>query len=157
MPAAGRVLQDRQEDAGAVDDAPEVHVDDPAPVGLGEVGDAPERADARVVDDDVDGAEALHRRVGEGLDAAAVADVGLDGERAEVVGGPVQRRHLDVADHELRAGRGQAAGDAQPDARRAAGDHRNLAVQIRDSRHVLSPVVSNRGEANVARRWQRSP
>ena len=65
----------------------------------------PNGPDARVVDDDVDGAEALHRGVGEGLDAAAVAAVGLDGERAEVVGGTVQRRHLDVADHQLRAGR----------------------------------------------------
>ena len=144
MPAAGRGLQDRQEDA--VPWTTPQRFTSMIQRQSASVRSAmrAEGADARVVDDDVDGAEALHRRVGEGLDAAAVADVGLDGERAEVVGGPVQRRHLDVADHQLRAGRGQAAGDAQPDARGAAGDHRNLAVQIRDSRHVLSPVVEPR-------------
>ena len=92
----------------------------------------PAAADTGVVDEDVDGAEALDRRVRRRLQFALQRHVSLDAgdlgvARLQRLDRPRECRLFDVAEHDPRAGAGERLGYAEPDARRRAGDKRDLA------------------------------
>ena len=67
--------QARQERLDAVDRAPQVDVDHPAPVAVGDVGDRAGVGDARIVEDQVHLAQQAERFVGEVLDGVQLRDV----------------------------------------------------------------------------------
>ena len=120
--------QDRGEDAYAVDDAPEIHAERPAPVLLGRLPHDAERRDPGVVAHDVHYAERLERGAREPLDRLALRDVGrLRGDReparAELVGSPGERGFVDVGEHELQPLCAERAGERAPEPRRCSGDH----------------------------------
>ncbi len=94
------------------------------------------RVGGRVVDEDVEAAEAGDRRLDArppGLEVAAVRRVHVDRSRparsADLVGGRVEHVPLARADHHRRAGRDERGGDRLTDATGAPGDERDLAVE----------------------------
>ena len=121
----------------AVDDAPDVDGEAPAPVVQRQL---PHRhvfvgADAGVVAEHVD--------LAEGCDGAALEldhgfearDVGDDADRAWRHAmyrgdGAVERGLLDVGEHDVRAFAGEALGDREPDAAGAAGDDGGLSLEV---------------------------
>jgi hypothetical protein len=98
----------REEDAAAVEHAPQVQVQHPLPGTLRDVGEGRSGLDAGVVAQDVHGAEAFERRVGERLDLLGARDVGADAEdvrarRADRLDRGVERLGLDVGEDHLHA------------------------------------------------------
>ena len=75
----------------AVEDAAEVGVDDLVPLLDGHVGDVGERADAGVVDQDVEAAERAHGLVDRARRVVGIADVGADLAHVRAVGAPPDR------------------------------------------------------------------
>jgi len=59
----------------AVDDTPQVHVDDAIPVGLGQLGRRPSHRDAGVVEDEVEATVPVGDLVDEGGDGGCLGDV----------------------------------------------------------------------------------
>src|SRR5207245_443970 len=86
--------------------------------------------DARVVDHDVEPAEARDRLAHAALDARLVGDVGLDRERAlaELRRQRARCGGVDVRDDGPRALADEALGNAAADPLRAAGDDDDLAL-----------------------------
>ena len=99
-----RLRRDHVRDHVAPDDprALEVDVDHRVPLGLGQLVGEPVGADAGVVEQQVDAAEALDRRGDGGSDRCVVADVG-DRDQARGAGG------LALALERLELGRGAHA------------------------------------------------
>ena len=126
----------------------EVGVDRSSPVGLGDVFErpGPDRASARVGDQDVHGTETLLDRVSHGFDLVVAGEVG---DRSE----GMTAGFLDVGDHgPHRIGvaamdddggpsLGEEPGDGGADAARASGHQRDTAVQL-GHRPFLSAFVS---------------
>ncbi|MOA12074.1 hypothetical protein D3C78_1320400 [compost metagenome] len=90
--------------------------------------------DAGVVDQHVDAAEALdgqrHRaahRLGVGDVAAQAEGLGVE-VLLQVLGETVQRGLVEVEDHQLRPGLGEAQHQRPADSRAAAGDQRHLVL-----------------------------
>ena len=86
---------------------------------------------AREVDKEVDAAEALGGRSDERADLVVVANVGCR-EEDRLPELPLQSGAalgVDVGDGDVRSGLAEGANDTRADQRRAAGDHRRLAVQ----------------------------
>ena len=128
-----------------------VHRDDAVEDLGGDVVEGDDRVDPRVVGEDVDRTElgrAPLRELGAG---SGVADVGLGGDGGAAVVGELLDRGLgrglvDVAHEHVRAGFGEPAGDAEPDAHCATGDDRVLAGQVERTpvSHVVSPSSCGR-------------
>ena len=97
-------------------------------VGLG-VDDQAGDLDARVVDEDVEPAELLDRGRDRGLPARLVGDVEVRGLTADALRGLRGQVVLEVADHHLRAGRGERLRHPGAEAVRAAGDERLPALE----------------------------
>ena len=135
MPALAVLLEYGQERVHAVDDAPQVHAEHPAPVVEGQVGDRRERPDAGVVADHVHGPVPVEHGTGQGVDAGRVAHVGLHAGRADLRGGRFHRVPLDVGDDHPRALGDEPGGDPLPDAGGAAGHHGHLPGQVRQPAH----------------------
>ena len=112
----------------------QVEVEHPVPLGLRVVLGRVERAAgpaADGVDDRVDSAEGLERRVDGGVRVLLARDVG--GDRDPVAAGGLERRVGAVAiaaDHDDPGpDPGERLAQARPDAARAAGDHGDAAVE----------------------------
>ena len=135
--------------AAAVEDAGQVHGQDPVP-GLGRIvpGLDHRPVDAGVVDQDLDIADGVAGGLEGPLHVFQPGDVHpLDMGRLEVKVG-VERRRVSVPDHDPAAIRREAPRDAQPDASGSAGDDRGLAENAWF--HVISP-------APRARLWNDEP
>ena len=109
----------RQERLGAVDDAPEVDVDDALDLLEAHLLDVAGEGDAGVVEDQVDDAELGGDGVGVGEHGGAVGDVEallvhLRAELTRAAGGLGQAGGVDVADGEPRAAAGELVGSARP-------------------------------------------
>jgi len=105
-------------------------------------------ADAGVVDQDVDMAEACQRRVGHCLNRSRVGHVdGLcDGGWAGLPGHFVCRVAVDISDHYPRAFGHEFGDDTGAKARSPAGYNCGFAVQS----HVISPVCACFGHTLTA-------
>ena len=92
--------------------------------------------DAGVVDQDVETAEALGRRVDRPADLVLVADVAGQGEdaqaadRRQLAAGEVELGRVAGEDGDPRPLGRQLAGHQEPQAARAAGDHRHPVVEL---------------------------
>jgi len=133
----------RDEAADAVDHAPEVHPEDPLPVGERVLPDVLRDRDAGVVAHQVHGAVRVERPLRERLDVGGPGDVGHDREDGRSAGLHLrldarQRSGLDVGEDDLHPFRGERAGHGASDAARRAGHHGNLLVQVF---HVLSSLL----------------
>ena len=87
---------------------------------------------AGIVDEDVDLAERLQRRVACFFDGGEVGDVDLEGGDggADFLRGPLGKRQVVVPDRDLRAGCDKALGDRATKTLCTAGDDGAAAVQI---------------------------
>src|SRR5439155_26236106 len=90
---------------------------------------------AGVVDEDVDLPQALQRFTGDTLNFFGLAHVGRDPARVDALGLQVCRRLFEIAglaraQQNLRARFTERLGDLQPEAARAAGDERRLALEV---------------------------
>ncbi len=125
----------RDEAADAVDDAPEVNIDDPSPVIQREFPrSAGAAADARVVAEDVDSAEALVGGFGKGFDVLLFRDIGpageyLDAPRRDGRFGHCERLGFDIADDDVDAGIGEALSHGEPKAARSSCDNSDFAFE----------------------------
>ena len=88
--------------------------------------------DAGIVDEDVDLAERLQRRVARLLDRGEIGNVDLEGRdgAADFLRGLFRKRQVVIPDRDLRAGRNEALGDRAAETLRPAGDDGAAAVQI---------------------------
>jgi len=86
---------------------------------------------ARVVDEDVDAAEGLDRRLEDPVDLERAGDVRDDGDRplADRGGRLLGARLVDVVDDDPRALLREALRDPAADPVAGAGDHRDLPVE----------------------------
>jgi hypothetical protein len=147
VPALAVGLEYGQERVHAVDDAPQVDAEHPAPVVDCQVGDRGERPDARVVADHVHGTERLDGGAGQIGDALRVAHVDGNAGGADLRGCRLHGVPLDVGDDHLGALGGEPGGDALADPRSAACHHGDLPVQVGQAAHrsarprVPVPVV----------------
>src|SRR6266542_5494705 len=128
MPLVLLLEHDRQEDADAVDDAPQMGAEHPLPVCEGALPDgAAGAADAGVVADDVYGPKRLEGLLRELLHLLRLRDVGAHRQdrRAALphLGvGLVEGALFDVREDDLHAFGGKAFGEAAADAAGRAGD-----------------------------------
>jgi len=127
----------RQRRPGDPHDADHVHVEDPVPLLVVVRRHVALRADAGVVDEHVQPAEAVHHLAYRRPHRAVVGQVALDRER-DAAG--VGRRQVQVGD--LRAAVGQQPRGGQPDAGRGAGHHRDPAGEVQRTAHPDAPVSS---------------
>ena len=115
------------EDLGAVDDPPEVHVEDPPP-GVNRAEHRAAGLDAGVVHQHVGAAEAVGHRAFERLDRRAVRHVGVEGQDLGRALGPhgrsriVEKRAPDVDEDDAHAPAGEFLRRGEADARGASGD-----------------------------------
>jgi hypothetical protein len=131
MPFVAASQHARHEAAHAVHHAHQVDGQDPVPVLQAVLpGRLPQRrcGHAGVVAQRVRRAEALVGGVGQTLDAGGIGHVHRHPDRLRALPLHVrqralQRRGLDVGQHQLHAGRGKARGHRQADAAGRAGDH----------------------------------
>ena len=119
-----------REGLDTVDHAPQIDVDDPAPVVVGHVHDRATHGNARVEEDDVNGAHLLESGIGERLHGRAVAHVaqhafGSGALRAQLRNRGVERGALDVGEHEAHALACQRLRGREPDPAGATRDHRH--------------------------------
>jgi hypothetical protein len=130
-PLALRIVQqERQEYFDAVDHTPEVDVDDPSPVLVGQVLHPALDCDAGVVADHVDVSEAGERERCDVPDRFQVTHVGADADEAHGRRGRIEGVLFDVGDDDLHAFRDEPAGHGEADAARAAGDDSDLASGV---------------------------
>ena len=142
----GRALPDhlRREDIDAVDHAPEVRVDDPAPF-LEIAEDARAAADPGVVHQERDLAEIGEGEVPQALDVDRLADV--DDAEADVarmrreprhpILGRFEHRGVGIGHHDLHAEAGELHCGGKTDAARRAGDDRDpTGAEGRVERHA---------------------
>jgi hypothetical protein len=130
----------------AVDDAPEVDVDHPAPVVVGHAHDRAAHRDARVEEYDVHAAHRIECSVGQGVDRLAVADVAHDAlrlhaERADLRDRGVERAALDVGEHEAHALARERLCGGEADTARAARDHRHPIPQLIHRAPPREPIL----------------
>ena len=98
--------------------------------------DGADRADARVVDEDVEAAVLGDGRVEERRDLLGVGDVGHHRRRraaggAQALGGGAGELLVAVGDHDGRALRGQLVGDRRAEAAPRSRDHRDAPLEHR--------------------------
>ena len=128
-PRGDLALHDPERLAGAEEGAGQVRVDDVRPLLDGELLERDGRsADAGVVEEEVEAAEAgLH--LGEGpLDGGGDADVALERDRAaaELGGRGLESGHGAAGKNDREAGVGERGGDRPPDPAARAGDERDV-------------------------------
>jgi hypothetical protein len=118
----------------------EVHRDDVVPGLRVEVGRLAVAADARVVEDHVEAAKAVHRRPGQRLDLLDVADVGGQEHHplargVELLGEGASAGAVDVAEREPRPLAGEPARRGGADPRGRPGDRYDTFLEA--LRHAL--------------------
>ena len=150
MTSVGVFEQHRQERVQAVDHAPQVHAEHPLPVGEGLVHDQPAAADARVVAQQMCGAEPLTNVVRERLHRSRVADVGAHPHHAELGRRRIERTSLDVGDHDVHARIAESSRERLADATCAARHDRDFAPE---HAHAAESTVRSVGGA-VPRRYR---
>ena len=128
-------LDERKEHADAVDRAPQVDVDDPAPLFFRQRFDAPGGDDAGVVAHDVDGAERVERRVRQRSNVVEPGDVRTHADRVvsglhELCCGGGGGGGVDVGDDHVHALGRETVDDRPTDARRASGDDSSPATKV---------------------------
>ncbi len=124
----------RQERLDAVDRAPQVDVDHPAPVAVGDVSDRASIGDACVVEDQVHLAEQAEGFVGEVLDGVKLADVAQHTVCFRAVGAEpldrlVQRGLVDVGEHDPGTAASEFPRRRETDTARASGDYRSAPLE----------------------------
>ena len=161
MTLLAAVEHPRHERAHAVDDAVEVHAEDPPPVReRGVVDAAPVPADPGVVAEHVHRAERLEGARGERVHALRVRDVGLDGEHfrarvAQLGCGRLEGIALDIGEDDAHALLGEALRQSAPDPARRAGDDRHAALELlhrasfRGARRYEAPDASAGGDRRM--------
>ena len=129
----------------AVDDAEQVDLQDPPPIGQ---VDSPrsesERAssDASVVAQDVDRTEGVDGGVTKRVDRVGIGDIGddpdgLDSGCLQFRDRGVQDGFFDVAEDDAHAIGGEPFGHGEADPARSSGDHRCLAVEFLHARSLV--------------------
>jgi hypothetical protein len=128
-----------------MDRAPQVDVDDPAPVFVRHLRDRTRHDNARVAEDDVNLAEQAEGLVREVDHVVEVPDVAHHAVRVKPLGvqpchSPFQRRLIDVGKHHAGSAAGELGGGGQANAIGAAGDDCSAAREVRDeSAHKTEP------------------
>jgi hypothetical protein len=125
-----------------------------------EIGDGVETAphgDARVVNDDVDAAERLHRLAHEPFAVLRIRHIGGHRERFAAGGTALARERFEARrvarrDHEPRAPRGEREGERAPDALRRTRENDSLA---RDFPHIRS--YGGHSRMAPLRKWPMGP
>ena len=125
----------RHERAYPVDDAPQVHAEDPRPVGLAELPHGAARTDTGVVAHDVERAELLDGARGQRIHGGSLGHVGANREhlgaaRADLLGGDLERVVLDVGHHHAHALRRESIRQRPADAAGRAGDDGDLPLEL---------------------------
>ena len=125
--------------AGAEECAADVHVEDALELDRRQVLEQKVREDSGVVHEHVEPAEAGHCRSHQLLDVRLHGDVSLDADhRTPCVGESRTRRGepvlTPVGEHHRRPRLGEPAGAGEAEALRAAGDERDLALQVEQRR-----------------------
>ena len=151
--------QSLQVDVQTVDDAPEVHPQQPVPVGHGQVHHVATAGHASVQADDLGRSEGS---VGVGGEPAERVDVGYIAQPTEHLGASGgqfcdrcgQGSLLDVGDRHQHSGGGETMRECEAHAGCAARDDGDLVLQVL---HGCSPVVKFRGRAVPAQRVQALP
>src|SRR5688572_1619261 len=121
--------------------AEHVDVEVPVEVFFGDVLQRREPVDTRVVDQDVEPAELLDRRVDNGLRIGLLGDVAANGDRLAAGGGDAGDNGLGallaggIVDDDGRAFGGEGRGDGGADALGCAGDEGDFSGELA---HVLS-------------------
>ena len=127
-------VEEGQEGAGHPHDAGQGDVQDAGPLIVGHLDDRDLAAEAGVVDQDVDGSEAVAGGVAQGIDvllARHVADEGLrpgSGRGLDPVGGLAETALVEVADQQAGAFLGGAQGGGIADPRAGGGGHHDALV-----------------------------
>jgi hypothetical protein len=140
----------RQRCERAVDDAPEVDVEQPSRIFLADFLEPAPDGQPRVVDPRVEPAEALDRFPGEVVHLRAVRDVAHDGMRlpasgVDAVHDVVERLAAARRKHDLGALLRSALGGAQADAAGGAGDDDDLVFQLLEfDGHGETPLCHGR-------------
>jgi hypothetical protein len=124
MAALSIRLQNGQERLYAVNDAPQVHVDHPAPVIQGQIGNLGYGTDARVIADHIDLAELFQGCRSERCNAGVIRHVSAHAEYAQFLGRPGEAFFLNVRNDDFHAVHQHALGDASADARCTARNDR---------------------------------
>jgi hypothetical protein len=160
VPLAAVLEHERHEAADAVDDSHEIHAQDPLPVlqaALPEVA-APAR-DARVVEEEVHGAERRFRRCRGPVEVLGFRHVGSHPDRFRSHGphlrhGGLERVLLHVGEHELHALAGADAGELESESAPCSGDDGHPAGEVL---HARAPVVPGTYRAGGEGARARSP
>src|SRR5215813_10452439 len=141
--------------SAAVEDAREIHVDDPAPVLVGQLPNGKGAAgDPRVVHEDVEATEGRVHLTYRRLHLARHRHIGGEGERGgtDALGRLLRHGRVEVQHGDASAVRGQTGSDGVADAARRPRDERSLPGQRRRA-HVVS---SGRKDTLRAQAWVRA-
>ena len=146
MPLFLRGQDARHEGADAVDDAPQVDVDDAVPVLERYLPGVAAVDDAGIVHRDVELPEVLDGRGPDALDGVGISDVGGDGQDLGALAGQSRRVRaqgvlVDVGHDDLHAGGDEAFDDGQPDATGRAGDDGGPSFQLLHGQSIVSEGV----------------
>ena len=133
VPATFGLLDQRLEDLGAVDRAPQVDTERPLPVVDGDVVELGEHGRTGVVAQDVDPSVGVHCGVGHRLHVVELRDVGLHADRivaglAQLGSSGLDAVGVEVGHHHRHAGVGERTSHAKTDAAGRTGDHRDLVM-----------------------------
>ena len=128
---AAALLEGAEGGNGAVDDAPEVDVEELAVVGIGDLVKVPPQADPGVVDPGVEAAEAGDGLCGEVVDVLVLADIGDDEDRVATLGRNVgddlgESGFVARGEDDVGSGCGGLEGSGEPDAAGGSGDDDGL-------------------------------
>lgn len=146
-PPATRSAQRRNRRARAVERPGQVDVDGAMPVGVEHRRDVAEDADARVVDEHVESAEARDRVGDQAIDGGAIADVhGVAGNAGRVttfgrerIDGTRHTNRIRTGQHDVAAVGQNRAGNRAADSATASSDDRSLST-VHDVKARIAPM-----------------
>ncbi|CAM2154736.1 hypothetical protein PT2222_310035 [Paraburkholderia tropica] len=146
MRALALLEHDRREAAHAVRHAHHVHAENPLPVLRAAFPQEAARAHARVVEQQMDLAIGLDRRLRERVDLGGIAYVGAHADRlrallADCLHSGVERGGVDVGEHEFHAERGGLLRERAAKAARRAGDDGHAAFELKWIGHRVSGAI----------------
>ncbi|BBF71980.1 hypothetical protein SBA_ch2_5130 [Sphingomonas bisphenolicum] len=112
MPPIRIALHIGKESVDAVDDAPQIDVEHPAPVIEGQIRDHADRAYAGIIAENMDCPMPIHDLIGESLNLIELADVRRDALDAELRAGRIDCAGINIGDDHPRTGGLQSFGNA---------------------------------------------
>ena len=122
LPPRPAAIIERGRDLGGEQHRPGVDAEDPVPLVGGDVEQRGDAEHAGVVDEDVDAAEPVDRRLGRFGGGGRIGEVADHGDARQLVGHRAALLGEAVDDGDRGALGGEAPGDRRPDATGATGD-----------------------------------